>query len=150
MGCDIHSHAEKRGTTGQWEAMPEVGKPFDWRSYGMFGFFADVRNYSAVPALAKDRGIPPDASAAVKEGAESWSGDGHSHSWLSMDELLAFNYDAPLEDRRVMRNGNGGCTADPGEGEKTTYRDFLAPGFFKELERLKAAGVERIVFWFVS
>ena len=30
----------------------------------------------------------------------------------------------------------------------TTYRDFLGSSFFDELERLKAAGVERIVFGF--
>lgn len=153
MGCDIHSHAEKRNAAGKWEPMPAVGEPFDWRQYGMFGFFADVRNYSAVPPLAKDRGIPDDASEAVKEDADSWSGDGHSHSWLSMEELLTFNYDAPVEDRRVTvqvapNAWDGGRTAQPGGGKQTTYREFLGPKFFEELERLRAAGVERIVFWF--
>ncbi|MGA1580296.1 MAG: hypothetical protein ACO35B_06420 [Luminiphilus sp.] len=31
---------------GKWERVPNF-TPFSWRSYGMFGFLADVRNYSA-------------------------------------------------------------------------------------------------------
>lgn len=151
MGCDIHAHAEKRTGHG-WERL-NIAEPFDWRSYGLFGFLADVRNYSAVPPIAPRRGLPADASAAVREDSEGWDGDGHSHSWVGLDELLAFDYDAAFEDRRVTRQVaanayDGGCTADPGGGEQTTFRDFLGPGYFKELDRLKTAGVERVVFWF--
>lgn len=139
MGCDIHSHAERQ-VGGKWEAIPDL-RPFDWRSYGMYGFLAGVRNYSAVTPLATPRGLPKDA--VVED--EGWLGD-HSHSWLSVEELTAFDYDQPMEDRRVTRQ----ITAEPGGGEMTTYREFLGPAFFADLEKLKAAGAERIVFGFDS
>jgi hypothetical protein len=70
-----------------------------------------------------------------------------------VSELVDFNYDAPMEDRRVTRqtgpnSWNGGCTCEPGEGEQTTFREFLGKAFFEDLEKLKASGAERVVFWF--
>ncbi len=148
MGCDIHPQAERR-VDGKWQAIPGL-KPFDDRCYGIFGFLADVRNYSAIPPIAPQRGLPEDADVSTEE----YLGD-HSYSWLSLDELLAFNYDQPVEDRRVMRqtgpnSWNGGCTAEPGGGEMTTYREFLGPKFFEDLDKLKAMGAERVVFGFDS
>jgi hypothetical protein len=70
-----------------------------------------------------------------------------------VSELLEFDYDTPMEDRRVTRQMpsgilNGGCTCEPGEGEKMTFREFLGPAFFDDLEKLKAEGADRVVFWF--
>lgn len=151
MGCDIHTRAEKR-VDGQW--VPVRGgfadgpNPFDWRSYGVFGFLADVRNYSDVPPLAKPRGLPADFVE------DEYLGD-HSFSWLGVDELARFDYDRAVEDRRVTRElapnfTIGACTAEPGGGEMTTYRAFLGASFFADLERLKAMGAERVVFGFDS
>lgn len=146
MGCDIHTQAERK-VNGKWEAISGF-VPFDWRSYGMFAFLAGVRNYSAVPPISEPRGLPDDAVQSDDLGD-------HSFSWLSMDELLAFNYDQPLEDRRYTRQEgpnffNGGATAEAGEGTMTTYREFLGKAFFADLEKLKAAGAERVVFGFDS
>ena len=144
MGCDIHTQAERK-VAGKWEVIPGL-HPFDWRSYGMFGFLADVRNYSAVPPISKPRGM---AEGSPSDGDDL--GD-HSYSWLTVEELTAFDYDKPMEDRRVTRTvGNftdGGVTAEPGGGAMTTYREFLGPHFFEDLEKLKAAGAERVVFGF--
>lgn len=150
MGCDIHSRAE-RCINGKWEVIPNL-HPFDCRSYGVFGFLADVRNYSAVPPISDARGLPGDH--APEDQDNGWLGE-HSQSWLSIEELLAFNYDAEIEDRRVSRQlgpnlWTGAATADPGGGEMTTFRSFLGDWFFEELEKLKAAGAERIVFGFDS
>ena len=146
MGCDIHAHAEHK-IGGAWRHVA-IAPPFDWRDYGVFGFLADVRNYSGVPPISAPRGFPDDASAETKADYECWGCDGHTPSWLSVTELLAFDYDAPMEDRRVARNGDGGCTCDPGTGEATTFRVFLGDGFVEEVKRLQSAGVERVVFWF--
>lgn len=148
MGCDIHTRAERK-VNGEWEVIPGL-HPFDWRSYGMFGFLANVRNYSAVPPLSNPRGLPDDC-----EIESDWELGEHSFSWLSVHELLAFDYNLPLEDRRVKRQAgtnswDGGCTCDPGEGEQTTYREFLGKAFFDDLEKLKEAGAERVVFGFDS
>lgn len=152
MGCDIHSHAERKNASGAWEKIDGL-EPFDWRAYGMFRFLAGVRNYSNVPQIAERRGFPEDASKAVAANYESWGDDARSASWLTAEELLAFNYDAPCEDRRVTRqlgpnHWSGGCTCAPGEGQQTTFREFLGEGFFEELRKLQEAGAERVVFWF--
>lgn len=149
MGCDIHSTAEKK-VSGQWQVIPDL-HPFDWRSYAMFGFLANVRNYSAVTPISDPRGLPPDAAL----GDEYAYGD-HSLSWLSVQELLDFDYDRMTEDRRYMgpdpRDGfmNGALTAEPGDGKAMTYREFLGDAFFEDLQKLKDAGAERIVFGFDS
>lgn len=144
MGCDIHTQAERR-VDGKWEIVPGL-TPFDWRDYGIFGFLANVRNYSHVPCIAEQRSLPDDAAG------NDYLGD-HSYSWLSVAELLSFDYDAQMEDRRITvqtgpNSWNGGATSEPGGGRMTTYREFLGDAFFEDLERLKDAGAERIVFGF--
>lgn len=152
MGCDIHAHAEKR-EDGKWVRMTILPEAFDNRSYGVFGFIADVRNYSAVPPIAAPRGFPDDASGHVREDYKGWGGDAHTPSWLTLDELLSFDYSKPMENRRytqqVAPNAfNGGATAEPGAGKMTTFREFLGPWFEQGLQELKDAGAERVVFWF--
>ncbi|MDF2969542.1 MAG: hypothetical protein K0Q93_3320 [Nocardioidaceae bacterium] len=157
MGADIHSYAETKDASGVWRAVEWesddkwAAGPFDWRSYHLFGWRADVRNYSAVPPIDEPRGLPDDVSAKVRDAHEGMHWDAHSASWFTTDELLAFDYDQQFEDRRVTRNGDGGVTAEPGGGEMTTYREFLGPAFFTDLDRLRALNEQaptRIVFWF--
>lgn len=150
MGCDIHTRAERK-IDGKWQVIPGL-VPFDWRNYGMFAFLAGVRNYSAITPLSEPRGLPDDCDYQEDEGR--WLGD-HSYSWLSVEELSAFNYDQPMEDRRVTRQiapnaWSGAETAEPGGGEMTTYREFLGPKFFEDLDKLKAARADRICFGFDS
>jgi hypothetical protein len=152
MGCDIHTHAERRGESGQWEAIEGL-RPFDWRSYGLYGWLGGVRNYSALEPIAARRGVPDDLSEPAKEHLEKWSDDYHSASWVSLEELTSFDYDALCEDRRCTvqigpNTVTGAGTCEPGEGLVQSYREFLGEHYFAELEKLKSAGVERIIFWF--
>jgi hypothetical protein len=150
MGCDIHITYQKKVNNTWIDAYPG-GSPLNYRSYALFGFLANVRNYSGITPISEPRGLPEDYEPDDDDHSLSNLRDNvdtHSCSWLSIDELLSFNYDQMTEDRRVMRNGNGGCTCEPGEGEKMTYREFLGEGYFEDLELLKEAGVERIVFGF--
>lgn len=152
MGCDIHITPERKTGAGYEPitdvAFAEGSAPFDWCSYGMFGFLAGVRNYSAVAPLSEPRGVPEDASGSVCEDYEHWSCDAQSASWLSVAELSAFDYDKQMEDRRVMINNDGGCTAEPGGGTTMTFREFLGPQFFEDLSKLQECGADRVVFWF--
>ncbi len=146
MGCDIFSQAEKR-VGGTWQRI-EGFLPFDRRDYGLFGFLAGVRNYSAVPPIAPPRGLPADADYEEPDDDtddEDYLGE-HSFSWLSVDELANFDYDQLIEDRRSESGG----TCEPGEGKRMTYRVFLGDAYFKELDRLKDVGAERIVFGFAD
>lgn len=151
MGCDIHAYVEKR-VGDHWEALEfEIFE--DGRSYSIFGFLAGVRNYSAVTPIAEPRGLPADVSDTVRASFEQWGGDGHTSSWLTLEELLAFDYDAMMEDRRCTREiapncFSGGETCAPGEGKIMSYREFLFPYFFANINGAKHAGAERIVFWF--
>lgn len=163
MGCDIHIQAQRqdgdkwveiRGKFGSEPYPSEV--PFDWRSYGVFGFLANVRNYSDIPPLSEPRGLPEDIpnDYEARDAAGMDFGD-HSFSWLSVKELADFDYDQPVEDRRVtIKTGpnsyNGGATAAPGGGKMMTYREFLGSNFMNDLAELQRIGAERIVFGFDS
>jgi hypothetical protein len=147
MGTDITCRAERRDKGGNWITIDGLS-PFNWRSYGIFGFLADVRNHSAVPPIAPQRGLPDDVDPATRDYYEDWENGNHGASWLTLRELLVFDYDQEFEDRRMIRNGDGGVTCDPGEGKRVTYREFLGDAYFDDIEELKAAGAERIVFWF--
>lgn len=150
MGCDIHSCAEKQDD-GRWTGLDvEV---FNDRDYRLFGWLAGVRNYSGMTPIAADRGFPADASVEAAKCYDDWSGEAHSASWVSVAELLAVDYDQPVEDRRTIRQlgpnfWTGGAMGEPGEGKTQTLREFLRPGFFAVLRRLQNAEADRVVFWF--
>lgn len=190
MGCDIHCFAEVR-KDGKWQRVVELvfgecgTEPFGWRSYGMFGFLADVRNISKCNPICEPKGLPEDSEwlNSVSKYAydtnpmngqpipieeretnrkcieDDW--DYHSKSWLTLKELLDFDYNQTFEDlrdRQVMKGDNtvmfGAIfdkTTQPGEGTIKTYREFLGEGFFSEIDILKTLGEPedvRIIFWF--
>lgn len=155
MGCDIHAYVETRAPgIGVWEYEPDV-RVFhrdEGRLYRVFGWLGDVRNDSAVPPIAARRGLPSDVSEEVREARyEEWGDDAHSTSWVSAVELLAFDYDTVVEDRRVPLTGDGSNTCPQGDGRMTTFREFLGSWFFVDLEQLRTlarAADTRVVFWF--
>lgn len=132
MGCDIHLHVEARGTEeNRWRRfersvsynMGAFGRataqvPLRWgegRDYDVFAMMADVRNgrgFAGVDLgdgfipIAMPRGIPEDASYVIDDEAERWGVDGHSHSYLTLRELLDLEHngywDNKTEHRGVM------------------------------------------------
>lgn len=153
MGCDIHVFAERRDELGNWVHVPMPNGTFEHRNYGLFGWLADVRNYSAVPPISTPRGLPNDVGRYVKAEYDEWSVDAHTPSWLFVSELTSFDYDSTVEDRRYTKRisenfYDGGATCEPGQGKTITYREFFGDGFFRDLEALRDSGAERIVFWF--
>lgn len=149
MGCEIHSYAiDASGKIiegGLWAdgktANPDEtyfrdeGEPFGWRNYGVFGFIADVRNYSEVTPLASYRGLPDDF---IPEGidAEYFASEYHSQSWLSADELVNFDYDQAMIYKRCNPH------------VEMTYREFLGSMFFHDIAELQRIGADRVVFGF--
>jgi hypothetical protein len=109
MGCDIHMVLEKRVKVRDHEtwvgvnAFPyltvQVYEPKGGGGYstatGSSSWMVDGRNYALFAALAGVRGegppakgVPDDASDLALMMIDSWSSDGHSHSWTLMDEAL--------------------------------------------------------------
>lgn len=71
MGCDIHSFAEIK-KEGKWYKVEDkvfsdvrsdkkTEHPFDWRSYGVFGFLSNVYNKSLSGYISETKGFPSDS-----------------------------------------------------------------------------------------
>lgn len=108
MGCDIHPEVQvRRG--GKWEIVPLSESPGKADRHGGFWPLLKNRNYPLFSALAgvrgglepiaDPRGIPPDNH--VLPGARGYQNDqddprygDHSFSWLSLTELLAYDWAA--------------------------------------------------------
>jgi len=123
MGCDIHCFVEKKSAEGTWELITGFqsdmydenseyfgsekfkslsNSPIDNRYYLMFAVLADVRNglgfagvktHNPLTPISKPRGVPTDASIGYQAEVESWDCDGHSHSWLTVKELMDYDWD---------------------------------------------------------
>ena len=71
------------------------------RNYDLFAILADVRNgrgfadvmtgYGFNP-ISPPRGVPVDCCPEYSREVERWDGDGHSHSWLILEEILSFDW----------------------------------------------------------
>jgi hypothetical protein len=187
MGTYIESYAEVRNTiTGKWEKVSGLfpldeyrrkdcvidkgDHPFDWQSYSMFGFLAGVRNYSLCEPISQPKGLPDDVSEDIRRKAEHWIADAYSHSWFTLQELLAFNYEKVFEDMRDVLEQIAQSSEQPIEpgiepldvsyelilaasvkAKLITYSEHLGKDFFDSLNLLKTLGKPedvRVVFWF--
>lgn len=110
MGCDIHIHTEilrnvhgtetwvngdfyKRNpdySHSEGEEKYEKVSVFRGRDYRVFSILADVRSDGNNPYISQPKGLPKDVTASVEEEAEFWGLDGHSHSYLNLDELKQY------------------------------------------------------------
>lgn len=109
MGCDIHPFVEVQLEEGSWDLvlkpeLTEYGFTNNYyfsrmRNYDLFGVLADVRNGTYgeefVP-IAEPRGLPDDISCDVKAISEDWGIDGHSHSYLTLKELLDYDWNREI------------------------------------------------------
>ena len=58
----------------------------DTRDYTWFSHIANgVRGHADCFDI---RGVPKDCARVIKSWINSWDGDGHSHSWLMIDEMI--------------------------------------------------------------
>jgi hypothetical protein len=85
--------------------------PYDERNYDLFAMLADVRNGHGFAGLdtgnrlnpiSEPRGLPLDVTEGVKQNSDRWGCDGHSHSWLLLSELEAYNWDQVVTKRGVV------------------------------------------------
>jgi hypothetical protein len=105
MGADIHLFSEKKRSingedkwvnTDYWSINPYFGEDdsevelelvslYNNRNYELFNILAGVRGNG--PSISQPRGLPDDVSSIVKKESDRWDGDGHSHSYFTLEEL---------------------------------------------------------------
>ena len=144
MACDIHAYLEKQRDDGTYEYIDSVFNHL--RDYNFFAFLADVRNYSNIePLVPPRRNLPADVSEYVLAQRNEWGSDGHSTSWVSVDELFAFDYSSIVKQNTGYTTW-GGITR--GTSLDMKYSDFLGDDIMMIILRLGKFVDHRIVFWF--
>ncbi len=121
MGCNIHTYAETYNTKSKkWIAADKWVKNPAWdpawdpkdtdsyekeyeadyhtlcympRHYGLYGFLAGVRCDMPGGPIVEPRGAPSDISKMVKYELDVYGEDGHTHSFLTLEELNAHSWD---------------------------------------------------------
>lgn len=68
-----------------------IGEPYDDRNYTLFAKLAGVRSDGDY-RICKPRGVPDDSSLFYQIKVNQWMGDGHSHSYFSISELLEHDF----------------------------------------------------------
>lgn len=126
MGTDIHVCVEVR-EWGQWRAVTEPNAWYDeeandeaehsltgwlWsdRCYDLFAVLASVRNRfgfagsdrgERVVPISEPRGLPYDVSGRISEESNRLGDDVHSRSWVTLRELLGYDWDQSVKWPRV-------------------------------------------------
>lgn len=118
MGCDIHLYVERREngkwiTCDAWEGagddrgIPYKKRFYSERNYDLFAIFADVRNGRGFAGVktggALPRGVPDDCCTEYREASEAYGIDGHSHSWLTIAEIMAYDWTRMTTETGVVR-----------------------------------------------
>lgn len=62
------------------------------RSYYVFSILADVRNARGFVPISEPKGLPDDVSPLVKRSSDSWGCDAHSHSYLTLKEIMDYDW----------------------------------------------------------
>ncbi len=101
---------------------------FIQRNYDLFAILAGVQNHLRIQPISPPHGIPGDASEAVKA---AWAmarkyPEVHTPSWLSLQDLLGFDWDQLLI-HRVSRDDEA---FRPHSEHFLTYRDAVSDNNF--------------------
>lgn len=100
MGCDIHLFVEER-VDGVWTmVIPKKGYREErlgrWeinRNYDLFTILANVRSRRAdIRPISDPKGFPEDVSEDVMSVYDQWSIDAHTPSYLTLRELVEFDW----------------------------------------------------------
>lgn len=154
MGADIHVFIEQKTiisdnplitewiSIDEWEHNPyfeetEVRKPY-WedRNYLLFAILADVRNDYNIDPISLPKGLPEDVSPEVKNQSDKEGEDAHTRSWLTLKELLEYDWQQKFNDDN---------------NEIFPLKEMVIPfvdEFIPRLIKLNEPENIRMVFWF--
>lgn len=127
MGCDIHGNIEKK-VGDHWVMITPLHygvHEAKKRAYRRFAALAGVRGDGPAPL-----GFPPDATESTRLARESWGVDGHSDSFLPVEEAA----------RRMLEADKSWpmYVADD-------YREKYPSSYYFDVED---DGEYRFIFWF--
>ena len=67
-------------------------KPISDRDYNLFGVLVGVRWHSCPNKISECRGLPSDISKEISLFCDYYGSDGHSHTYLTFEELLNYKH----------------------------------------------------------
>jgi hypothetical protein len=117
MGTDIHFYIEKLGEDGRWHVLDDPRGWYGGRNYDLFAILANVRNGYAVAGVRTGdgfsplgpRGLPLDVSEALRGlDHEQLQIQFHSQSWVSLREILEYDWDQETTKRVFVRDTDTG------------------------------------------
>lgn len=132
MGCDIHTMIEWKDRFGLWN---NAGEADLYRDYELFAVLAGVRNDCGIVPIAEPRGVPEDACGEYEAWQEAYGGDGHSHSWVTLAELIAFNREQEIDDPHFV------LSRDPKTKEITSTCKSTSGAHLGKVGKRKVFGV---------
>jgi hypothetical protein len=121
MGCDIHAVLERRKTPRTLLTKPDDWFNYQWinkgeldigRDYRLFALLANVRNYLDVKPIAEPKlntkgdddyeryrlgDFKNSFSEITANYMRGYGSDGHSHSYLTLAEILSADFDQEVE-----------------------------------------------------
>ena len=145
MGCDIHAVVEVQ-VHDRWVTVNTLSHHHGRFNDGAFSTpAATERNYRRFAALAgvrgegpAPRGLPDDISETAQFIVDEWGADGHSHSWLPLEEAA-----------RIFAETSRQVKEDEEADAITMHRLKRPSDFYFEVDEdhLKERDY-RLVFWF--
>ncbi len=151
------------------------GEPFTFhpitsRNYNLFAVLANVRNGTwnkEVEPISEPKGLPKDVSVFVKKKAREYGSDGHSHSYLTLQELKNYNWKKKIkmkayvskeqkkeyEKKKTKPNtysawSSNGVVLEWEDNYYNQFAKYFVDDIIPQLKRLGKYGEIRIVFWF--
>ena len=81
--------------------IPYEKRFYSGRNYDLFTILAGVR-HSGLNTISSPRGLPGNMSPLVRKEYRKWLGDGHSHSYFTIEELDRFDWDQKCFQKTIV------------------------------------------------
>ena len=111
----------------------DVRQPFRDKNYNLFGWIADVKNYSKVTPFTHTKTLPDNLSTIVSNNIKK----NCLHTFFFTRELLRVDYSQIVEDRRKLIYSKGDYTVDKGKGFKMKLSDYLGVDVMNTIDKMK-------------
>lgn len=142
MRCGYCNPEEPPSNYDEYDLKRWVGKAgftrepwYDNRNYTVFAVLADVRNEQPpyyIEPIAETRDLPDDASSEVRSDYEGWGADAHSASWLTLDEVFAYNWALTFRDHGWVNLANFREWKE--NGKPSSWSGMVAGGAIQHLD----------------